>query len=288
MQALSWKNAENMPANRDYEVYHRLSEHWRVPLFHSHDHYEFYFFLRGSIQVAVEDTVFDVAPYDMFIYPPGYMHSNLPKNTEEMYERAYFYVSVNCLRKMSNPDYNMMACINQAVDQKRFHYSLRKDVFYSLLSQIDIIINSADDSHPASQMINRCRLNILLAFCCQQLTESTPAPGMQSSARIGQIINYINLHLSDPLTMETLSEQFFISKYHLMHEFKSYTNTTIHQYILDKRVSAAQLLLQKGIPAREAAQRSGFADYTVFYRAFRNKVNMSPKSYADIMKSSYA
>ncbi len=285
MQALSWKNAENMPANREYEVYHQLSENWRVPLFHSHDHYEFFFFIRGSIKIAIEDSIFDVAPYDMFIYPPGYMHSNLPQDARVPYERAYFYVSVNTLRKMSDADYNLMACVSQAIEQRRFRHPLRKDVFYNLLSQMDVIISNADDTHPAVQMMNRCRINILLASCCQHLTESTHAPGVQSNARTGQIIHYINVHLSDPLTMEALSEQFFISKYHLMHEFKSYTNTTIHQYILAKRISAAQLLLQEGVSAREAAQRSGFADYTVFYRAFRNKVNMSPQAYAAIMKS---
>lgn len=287
MQALSWKNGENMPANRDYEVYHQVWESWRVPLYHSHDHYEFYFFIKGSIKIAIEDSVFDVVPYDMFIYPPGYMHSILPLDTkvQSQYERAYFYVSVNFLRRMSDTDYNLMDCINQAVEQKHFHYSLRKDVFYNLLSQMDVIISNADDTHPAVQMMNRCRMNILLASCCQQLTESKPVPGVQSIARIGQIINYINVHLSDPLTLEALSEQFFISKYHLMHEFKGYTNITVHQYILAKRICAAQLLLQEGVSAREAAQRSGFADYTVFYRAFRNKVNMSPQAYAAIMKS---
>lgn len=285
MQAVSWKNAANMPANREFEVYHQLNRKWYNFLFHSHDHYEFYFFIRGSIKIAIEGNVFDVAPYDMFIYPPGYMHNNIPQNPEVIYERAYFYVSINCLRKMSDADYNLAACIDQAIEKKHFRYSLRKDVFYNLLSQMDVIISNADDTHPAVQMMNRCRMNILLASCCQQLTESTSIPGAQNMARIGQVINYINVHLSEPLTMDTLSEQFYISKSHLMHEFKSYTNTTIHQYILAKRISAAQLLLQEGVSAREAAQRCGFADYTVFYRAFRDKVNMSPQAYAAIMKS---
>lgn len=43
-----------------------------------------------------------------------------------------------------------------------------------------------------------------------------------------------------------LSERFYISKFYLSHQFKQYTQLSLHQYILSRRMMHAQILLRSG------------------------------------------
>ena len=54
MKARCWINGENMPPNHEFEVYHATNQSWKIPLFHSHDTYEFYFFIRGDMRIGIE------------------------------------------------------------------------------------------------------------------------------------------------------------------------------------------------------------------------------------------
>ena len=59
-----------------------------------------------------------------------------------------------------------------------------------------------------------------------------------------EILRYILSHLEEDLTVETLSRQFFISRYYLMHRFKAVTGYTVHQYITQKRLLRAKVEFQ--------------------------------------------
>ena len=51
------------------------------------------------------------------------------------------------------------------------------------------------------------------------------------------VIEYIDQHYADPLTIDQLAEQFFVSKYHLMHEFSQKTGTSFYRYLMQQRLS---------------------------------------------------
>ena len=67
-----------------------------------------------------------------------------------------------------------------------------------------------------------------------------------------------------------LAEQFFVSKYHLMHEFSQKTGTSVYRYLMQQRLHAVCELLEQGTVPNEAYLLCGFKDYANFYRAFRS------------------
>ena len=81
------------------------------------------------------------------------------------------------------------------------------------------------------------------------------------------------------LTLDQLAEQFFISKYHLLRKFDAQVGTTVHRYILQKRLMNAKQLLAGGVPPNEVCQYCGFGDYANFYRAFKAEYNQTPRQY---------
>ena len=96
---------------------------------------------------------------------------------------------------------------------------------------------------------------------------------------VDAVLHYINEHYSEPLTLDQLSEKFFISKYHLLRKFDAQVGTTVHRYILQKRLLNAKQLLAGGVPPNEVCQYCGFGDYANFYRAFRAEYNQTPRQY---------
>ena len=76
--------------------------------------------------------------------------------------------------------------------------------------------------------------------------------------------------------MDELAGHFFISKYHMMRQFKQETGYTIHQYITEKRVLLANSLMKTGMSATDACFMSGFKDYSTFLRAYKSRMQKSP------------
>ena len=56
---------------------------------------------------------------------------------------------------------------------------------------------------------------------------------------ISQLINYINEHLSENLSLATLADQVSYSQYYVCRIFKKMTNKNLSSYILEKRIGEA-------------------------------------------------
>ena len=104
-------------------------------------------------------------------------------------------------------------------------------------------------------------------------------PAGTSDQVVDAVLHYINEHYSESLTLDQLAEQFFISKYHLLRKFDAQVGTTVHRYILQKRLMNAKQLLAGGVPPNEVCQYCGFGDYANFYRAFKAEYNQTPRQY---------
>ena len=280
MAASCWNSNVPMPVGREYEAYHPFDALWNNFTFHSHAYMEIFFFISGSIQIIVEDRRYNIQPWDMLIFPPGIMHKNTPLGNNANYERAYFYASESFLRSISGPECNLYEMFHHAARNKLHHFHLTEEIGKDILQKIDGIIALADDASPTRQMINRCQMMILLASVCQLIQDFSADTSSVTTARTAQILHYLNQHFTEALTLDDLAAHFYISKYHLLREFKEYTGTTVHQYLMEKRIVYAQLLLQQGTSPVQAAQACGFTDYAGFFRAFKRAALISPQEYA--------
>ena len=91
-----------------------------------------------------------------------------------------------------------------------------------------------------------------------------------------RVVKYLNRNIDKNISLDKLARRFFVSKYHLCRAFKSYSGTSVHAYINQKRILYAKQLIEAGESASAAAYKVGYGDYSAFYRAYKNIVGKSP------------
>ena len=100
-------------------------------------------------------------------------------------------------------------------------------------------------------------------------------PGKESKTTTAAIA-YINRHLSEELSTSGIADALFLDKSYLCREFKKNTGATINQYITKKRICAAINLMAGGVSCTEACYRSGFGNYSSFYKYYRRYTGSLP------------
>ena len=98
---------------------------------------------------------------------------------------------------------------------------------------------------------------------------------------VTELLSYINEHYADSLSLEGLAKRFFISKYHLSHEFSRAVGTGVYRYIMLRRLTVAKQLLSDGVAPGEVYGQCGFQDYTSFFRAFKAEYGVNPRTFAE-------
>lgn len=96
--------------------------------------------------------------------------------------------------------------------------------------------------------------------------------------RLAPVIEYLNLHCLEPgFTQESLPTFAEMSMVSLNRLFKEFFGTTVHGYIIEKRIGEAKsLLVNSTNTISEIAQACGYADIYTFSHAFHRSTGISP------------
>lgn len=100
-------------------------------------------------------------------------------------------------------------------------------------------------------------------------------------------IHYIEIHLSEVLTVSNLSRQANWSHEHFTRMFKRYVGVSPMQYILTRRIErACRLMVNNRYQIKEIALMSGFQSEQYFSRCFKKLKGVAPSSYRHKIRES--
>jgi AraC-like DNA-binding protein len=99
------------------------------------------------------------------------------------------------------------------------------------------------------------------------LEDSITSEGVEDDL-MHKVMSYVNRHLFDELSLDKISQRFFVSKFYLCRAFKEYAGISLFSYITAKRIVMADQLIERGEPATDVAYKVGFGSYSSFYRAY--------------------
>ena len=103
---------------------------------------------------------------------------------------------------------------------------------------------------------------------------------MNKVENIISVINYIEEHLSEKLTLSSIAKSVGYSKYHLHRIFSDTVGLSIHDYVQRRQLTeAAKLLVFSDRPILEIALISGYESQQAFTNIFRQMYKKSPNEY---------
>ena len=98
--------------------------------------------------------------------------------------------------------------------------------------------------------------------------------------KFGNLLEYIDNHYTEDLTLEDMADIIGFSKYHFSRLFKQYTNFTFCDYLKNRRIQAAEMLLeQPEYSITEVALQAGFPSISTFNRIFKEYKNCTPTEF---------
>ncbi|UPK87971.1 AraC family transcriptional regulator [Pseudomonas sp. A2] len=100
-----------------------------------------------------------------------------------------------------------------------------------------------------------------------------------------QLVDYIEAHLDQPITLGELALYCNLSEYHFARMFRASFGLPPHQYLLARRLHRACQLLRLGVmPLGEIALLCGFASASHFSNRFRQAVGATPGEYRSAIR----
>ena len=266
--------------NQTFEVFRYKDAYPKEVSLHHHDFYEVYFFLSGNVQYNIESRSYLLTPGDVLLISPMELHQPMFGQDQREYERIVLWIDKQFLEGFSLPGQSFTVCF----DTENPHHTnllrpegVARQFLMFMLEQL-ISENSTEDPYwEVSAMTYLAQVLILLNRLALKHRKEESVTGQDST--VYSVLGYINEHYSESLTLDDLANQFFISKYHLAREFQRLVGTSVHRYIVQKRLVMAKQMLSTGKPSSEVYQSCGFGDYSNFYRAFKAEYQISPKEY---------
>jgi len=266
--------------NQKLQVY-RYYDNNRDMALHHHDFFEVYIFLSGDVSFFIEGQVYLLLPGDIVIISPTELHRPINHSPEEAFERIIFWLDENIIKSLATPTTNLFQCFD--INSSGYKNLLRietpdQNYMISLLQKI--ISENSNQQFGADELIKAYIIELLVKL--NRILTVTPA-AIRTNDRItntiADIIEYINVNYSEILSLDFLSEKFFVNKYHLCHQFNKTIGISIYRYITQKRLANAKQFMRDGMPPSQVFQKCGFSDYSNFYRAFKQEYGISPKTF---------
>ena len=269
--------------SEDFELYYYNDLNLPKVDLHSHDYYEFYFFLEGDVSIQIGQETFPVRYGDVMLIPPHISHRPIIHSTDIPYRRFVLWISQEYCRHLAgiSPDY--LYLMSYVEKRKKYIFHNDQITFNALQSQTMRLIGEMNASRFGKMAQISLYVNELVLFLNRIVYEqNTPKDKKPENFLYQNLMFYLEDHLDKELSLDLLAKEFFVSKYHIAHVFKDHLGMSIHQYITKKRLALCREAILGEMSITQAYQTFGFGDYSSFYRAFKKEYGISPRDFKDM------
>ena len=174
------------------------------------------------------------------------------------------------------------------VDMARLEAGGRTGFRDPLMAQIALALwRELEQPTPAGNLYAQTAAQFLAVHVLRHHASSGPRlramplpPHKLTERQVRQLLEFIQTHLDEQLSLETLARQVGFSPHHFAQLFRRATGTSPHQFILHQRLERAQWLLQETeLPLAQVASTCGFAHQSHLTLVFKRHLNRTPGAY---------
>ena len=267
--------------NKDFQLFHLKDKKNQDFEFHYHDFNKIIIFLSGTVTYLIEGKAYYLKPWDILLVNNHDIHKPII-NSSETYERIVIWTNSDFIENHNYENCDLSTCFKLA-NEKSFNLIRLEAKFQNnikfIIKSLQASLNSNDFG---SKLLSNSFLVQLLVYLNRVHLGNMyidEDEALKYDKQIEKVLKYINSNLCSDLSIEFLSQEFYISKYYLMHKFKKETGYTLHNYVMQKRLLMAKDLISNGEPITKTYMQCGFNDYSSFLRSFKSFFHRPPSSF---------
>ncbi len=269
----------------DYRLFH-LSEPQKGQIeYHYHEFCKLLLLRSGSGGYAVEGQHYTLQAGDIVLIGSHCVHR--PEfESGAPYERIIIYISPEFLRRESAEDCDLEAVFSGEQGHVLRPEENQRRRLFALVERLERELSGKEYGRV---ILSNGLLLRLLVELGRNLrgNDLRPSPVTPKNSRVLDMLRYIDAHLAEDISIDSLSDQFYISKYHMMRLFRQETGQSIHGYLSDRRLLHARELIAQGMSATESCFRSGFRSYSSFTRAYSKRFGTTPTGRSNLLDETY-
>ncbi len=255
-------------------------EHPSVVL-HWHDEAEFTLITQGACLYQIDLTDYAVKEGDLLFVPPLLLHAISRSGEEQAVSETYVFhmnfLGGNstdiCSTRYLTPIFNQEISLPCLITPSHPAYGFLREIF----GQIASLYNKEMTGYELA--IKSLFLQAVFLLL-QYRGESSSADTKVFSDKLKQVLDYIEAHYAEQISVSELAKLCYFSDYHFMRFFKKHMSMTCIEYINNLRLEKSVELFEKGNTSiLEVSLSVGFHNLSYFHRAFKKKYHMTLRSF---------
>jgi AraC-like DNA-binding protein len=255
-----------------------------------HDFWEFLYVDKGEVQVQADDRLYHLKQGHIIFHKPNEFHT--VRVCHDHKPPNLIVIAFDCF------SHSICALENKVImlcDQERnlLTHVLREG-FNAFVPPFDTSYEHTITRNPlapfAAEQLVKMNLEALLIHINRNLQPTSKLPSSPLSAahkekndheRVAQIIEYLQNHMTQSLSLEELCKVFHLGKSRLKELFQSQTGMGLLEYHKNLKIEHAKTLIrEKKYNMTEIAELLGYTSIHYFSRDFKKRTDMSPTEYA--------
>ncbi len=226
---------------------------------HAHEEYSFGVTLAGRQDFFASGAFHRSTPGNIIVFNPGEVHDGHAGTADTLHYRM-LYIHPAQLEPMLES-----AGVRQSRDFRISDNLIKDSTSGHILTLTRMTEDQSSDklAHESTLFQLAERIAQLYGRYEQNPVNSRPDRLLKQSRE------FIHANLTKNLSLDDLSRETGISKYHFLRLFRQQFGITPHQYILNCRINRAKEALENGADIDDVAFDYGFSDLSHFNRRFK-------------------
>lgn len=258
----------------------RLTQHE-----HYHDYYQIYYVSRGSLTHCINGISFRLMAGDSFIVPPFTTHKIEIDAQNSSFISFSFYEQFLPDFVRSQPAVNeLFSALHSSLLLVRI--VLKPQDLMRLEQCMKLAVDEFKRAEAGYECVLQGQLSTILIILSRAYNYGRQ---IKHDDMLLNCLEYINANYSSNITAKEISDMMFLSASTFYRYFKQVIGRSFKDYLTMVRIrNACNFLRDMKIPLSLVAYKCGYSNYSVFYRAFFQEMQVSPTSYRKSFQQSDA
>ena len=244
----------------------------KVP--HFHNEFQIGYLKKGLIENSYRNQRIIIQPNQLYIIEPQEIHSEyLVQEKEVCFD--FIFIPTDLMKQASTdlPEGRKQGFKDLVIDSKTLNFQLIKKLQKIFISYSGLFADLEREQ-------NLIDFVTVLLEVESKLKEQDLKNNSQKV--IHNLKEYINENIFTPISLDGLSNEMGVSKFHLGRLFLSETNMTIHKYLMTLKICKAKELLNNDHSIADIASKLLFTDKSHFIKCFKRATSQTPGEFRNL------